>query len=889
MYEIGSYVYDLVENTEVQILDLSNIWGYISYKVLNLESGQIYIVDENSLCTGEKIEKINDNFIKYVSLLAKIKNETAQSIVTQLSDKIIPLPHQKYALKRAVYSNDIRYILADEVGLGKTIEAGLIIKELKVRGLIKRILVVCPTGLVTQWHEEMKSKFNENFHVILPEAYETIRKITDNDDIYGNFEQVISPMDSIKPIESRVGWDEDKVKKYNKDRIQSVVNSGWDLIIIDEAHRIAGSSGEVARHKLGKKLAGASPYLLLLTATPHNGKTDPFLRLVRLLDKNAFPNTKAIVKEQVAPYVIRTEKREAIDNNGNKLFKDRITKVIKLTWDERHSMQRELYNLVTNYVSKVYNLSKRHRGKNVWVIFLLIIMQRLVTSSTRSIRESMERRLEILNKQSFEFKKLTQEEFVQLDLEGNLNDVISSISLDIEEEKIELNRMISVAKQAEFQYLDIKIEPLLEIVDELFTEKRDRKVIIFTEFIATQEYLRDLLSSKGYKISILNGSKSIDDRNELLNEFKTKTDILISTDAGGEGLNLQFSSCVINYDLPWNPMKIEQRIGRVDRIGQSEDVTVYNFVLTDTVENRVKDVLEKKLSVILKEVGIDKYSDVLDSESANINFTEAYLKSIGNPGNLEYYIEPVEEDLKKQVKNNLNIKQLITQEKDLEYLAHDKNILDLEKLLKLLITYYENSLENSVMPIENYNLESPEIKKHLNKVFLFNKDENVADVEIVDFPNEKGYFMIWKLSVTVDMQNAIYLPVFINEEGVLRPIAGEKIWKVLISPSQRLNVFKGNKISTEKIKELELKAQDFAYENFIVMKDEYIKRQEEIHRKFVYALNLRQDAAEKIGIENIRKKRISNLIEEKEHEQQLYKERLRICPEFKLIMMIHLL
>ena len=206
----------------------------------------------------------------------------------------------------------------------------MVIKELKARGLVKRVLVVCPTGLVTQWASEMQEKFHEKFSVILPSDYDTIRRLTDTEDVYGQYDQVISPMDSIKPIEKHAGWTAEKVEKYNEERIYSIINSGWDLIIIDEAHRVAGSSGEVARYKLGYLLSQASPYLLLLSATPHNGKTEPFLRLVRLLDEEAFPNARSIVKEQVAPYLIRTEKREAIDNNGNKLFKNRVTHLFLL-------------------------------------------------------------------------------------------------------------------------------------------------------------------------------------------------------------------------------------------------------------------------------------------------------------------------------------------------------------------------------------------------------------------------------------------------------------------------------------------------------------------------------------------------------------------------------
>jgi SNF2 family DNA or RNA helicase len=624
---IGDYVFDKTKNERVQILEISEVWGFVSYKVFNASTGTVYKLSADDICAEVPEENFNESYLRYVAMLSKIKNETSGGILSKLSSGIIPLPHQLHVLNRALSNNNVRYILADEVGLGKTIEAGLIIKELKTRGLIKRILIVCPTGLVTQWSLEMQDKFNEKFHVILPEDYDTIRRITGNGDVYGQFDQVISPMDSIKPLERRVGWTEEKIAQYNEERIYSIINSGWDLVVIDEAHRVAGSSGEVARYKLGKLLAAASPYLLLLTATPHNGKTEPFLRLIRLVDEKAFPNINAIVKEQVAPYVIRTEKREAIDNNGNKLFKNRTTRAIELHWDERHSMQRRLYEMVSDYVAQNYNKAMRNRGKNMWFVFLLIMMQRLVTSSTSAVRESMERRVKVLEEQAFKYQSMSEEEFAEMELEENMEDAIAAISLDIKEEIAQLNDIIAVAKQAEFQYLDVKVEPLLEIIDDLFAEDRQRKVIIFTEFVATQSYLVKLLKDRGYSTSILNGSMSIEERNAVLQEFKTETDILISTDAGGEGLNLQFSNCIINYDLPWNPMKIEQRIGRVDRIGQQRDVIVYNFILADTVENRVKAVLEEKLSVILKEIGIDKYSDVLDSETAELNFTDASISS----------------------------------------------------------------------------------------------------------------------------------------------------------------------------------------------------------------------------------------------------------------------
>lgn len=888
MHRVGDYVFDKTKNERVQILEISEVWGFVSYKVFNASTGTVYKLSADDICAEVPEENFNESYLRYVAMLSKIKNETSGGILSKLSSGIIPLPHQLHVLNRALSNNNVRYILADEVGLGKTIEAGLIIKELKTRGIIKRILIVCPTGLVTQWSLEMQDKFNEKFHVILPEDYDTIRKITGNEDVYGQFDQVISPMDSIKPLERRIGWTEQMIAQYNEERIYSIINSGWDLVVIDEAHRVAGSSGEVARYKLGNLLAAASPYLLLLTATPHNGKTEPFLRLIRLVDEKAFPNINAIVKEQVAPYVIRTEKREAIDNNGNKLFKNRTTRAIELHWDERHSMQRRLYEMVSDYVAKNYNKAMRNRGKNMWFVFLLIMMQRLVTSSTSAVRESMERRVKVLEEQAFKYQSMSEEEFAEMELEENMEDAIAAISLDIKEEIAQLNDIIAVAKQAEFQYLDVKVEPLLEIIDCLFAEDRQRKVIIFTEFVATQSYLVKLLKDRGYSTSILNGSMSIEERNAVLQEFKTETDILISTDAGGEGLNLQFSNCIINYDLPWNPMKIEQRIGRVDRIGQQRDVIVYNFILADTVENRVKAVLEEKLSVILKEIGIDKYSDVLDSETAELNFTDAYMKSIRNPKNIELNIRPVEEDLKKQVQNTMRIKDLIKEEKDLASMIGTNSAFDFEAALRQMVTYYENYKGNPYLPIENFSINDPVIVGHLNKEIEQDLGGQLLNVSIKDFPNEKGYFMLWRISLTPDSQGQKIIPIFINQDFILRPMAGKKIWEAILDKDRVITVWEGEKIDIKTQNKLRTASQEFAYDTFLTLKAELEKRNEETYRKYLYALNLRIEAAQRIGIENIRRHKLMALSREKAEIEANYLAGKKFCPDFKPVLIVHM-
>lgn len=888
MFSVGQYVFDITTKERVQVIEVSEAWGFVSYKLFNPSSGSVYKLPANEISDEAPKETYQESFLRYVSLLCKIKNETSAGILSKLSSGIIPLPHQLYVLNRALSDNNIRYILADEVGLGKTIEAGLIIKELKTRGLIKRVLIVCPKGLVTQWNLEMQEKFGEKFDIILPEDYDTIRKITDTDEVYSQFDQVISPMDSIKPLERRIGWDEARIQKYNEERIYSIINSGWDLVVIDEAHRVAGSTGEVARYKLGSLLAKASPYLLLLTATPHNGKTEPFLRLIRLVDEQAFPNYKAIVKEQVAPYVIRTEKRNAIDNNGDRLFKNRKTKIISLHWDERHSMQRKLYEMVTDYVSKNYNKAMRNRGKNMWFVFLLIMMQRLVTSSTSAIRLSLEKRVAVLEEQEFRYLSMTEDEFAEMDLEENLEDAISAISLDIKEEIAQLTAIIDVAKQAEYQYSDVKVEPLLSLIDDLYAEDRRRKVIIFTEFVATQNYLKELLTSRGYSTSTLNGGMGIDERNAVLSEFKTKTDILISTDAGGEGLNLQFSNCVINFDLPWNPMKIEQRIGRVDRIGQQRDVFVFNFVLADTVENRVRDVLEEKLDVILQELGVDKYADVLDGEAAGINFTDAYMSSIRNPKSINFYIRKIEDDLKNEVQNTVKFRELITEDKDLTSLVGAESSFDFEGALRQMVTYYENSRGNPYVPIKYFSINDAVILKHLKKEIQQDTESPILNVSIQGFPNEKGYFMLWQLSVSADSHGQKIMPIFINSNFVLRPMAGPKIWDALLDTAKVITVSEGEKVDSEIWMALKNASQEFAYDTFLALKSGMEKRNEETYRKYLYALDLRIEAAQRIGIENIRGSKLKQLARKKAEVQKRFEESKRICPDFKLVMLVRM-
>ena len=230
------------------------------------------------------------------------------------------MPHQIHALSRVISGDRVRYLLADEVGLGKTIEAGLVMRELKLRGLVRRILVVSPKGIATQWVAEMQTHFNEQFQLVLGDDIGTLQRLAPGADhrssAWSMFDQVIVSLDSVKPMDKRRGWTAERVAEYNRSRFEDLITAGWDLVVVDEAHRLGGSTDQVARYKLGKGLAEAAPYVLLLSATPHQGKTDAFHRLMNLLDDDAFPDMDSVSRERVAPYVIRTEKRKAIDADG---------------------------------------------------------------------------------------------------------------------------------------------------------------------------------------------------------------------------------------------------------------------------------------------------------------------------------------------------------------------------------------------------------------------------------------------------------------------------------------------------------------------------------------------------------------------------------------------
>ena len=556
---------------------------------------------------------------------------------------IEPLPHQLAVLDRALATDPLRLLLADEVGLGKTIEAGLVITELKARGLVRRVLVVAPKGVQLQWIAEMADRFNEEFVLVGADGIPVDAGVNP----WRAFDQVVCSVDAVKPMRSRAGWSPERVAAHNDQRVRAIVEAGWDLVVIDEAHHVAGSSEDVARYQLGRLLAEATPRLLLLSATPHSGKSDAFARLLALLD-DAFLHGRPIDRASVGPLVVRTEKRHATDNDGRPLFRPRTTILSTVPYGGR-TVERSLYEAVTDYVRHGYRRAQaEHRPA---VGFLVLLMQRLVSSSTAAILAALERRLIAVTAEGQQLRLFTgrASEWGDLTGEEQLAALADAQGAAWGDERAEVELLIDLARKSVGSGIDAKARYLLDLLGQIARAEGDSsaKAVVFTEFVPTQEMLLDVLAGAGISAVAINGSMSIGERRDAQDAFRADARVLVSTDAGGEGVNLQFAHVVVNFDLPWSPTRLEQRIGRVDRIGQAHDVTAHNLVLESSIDAHVLSVLQDKLAVILAELGVDKTGDVLASIENHVD--GLYTTALIDPGRLPRAADAMADEARAEV------------------------------------------------------------------------------------------------------------------------------------------------------------------------------------------------------------------------------------------------
>ena len=903
-FDIGDWCWHTRQATPCRVVERLTLWGEAAYRVWLPAKDAVLRARAADLAALSTVRPTVEQIL-HATAAAKLQDALQDNLLlAPIQSSVIPLPHQLYALNRAVGQDRIRYLLADEVGLGKTIEAGLVLRELKLRGRAKRILVVAPKGLVRQWQAEMRQHFGEPLHFVDPSSFAALRQWRGDgaeDNAWRMHDQVICALDSVKPLESRRGWSLEQIQTYNRERFEDMVSAAWDLVIIDEAHRMGGSTDQVARYKLGAALAEASPYLLLLSATPHQGKTDQFMRLMQLLDRDAFPDEGSVSRERVQPFVIRTEKRAAINAEGQPLFRPRLTRLHAVAWQARHAAQQQLYEAVTDYVRHGYNQALAAKQRHVG--FLMILMQRLVTSSTAAIRATLEKRQAVLDTpqpQARLFDTLSPDEWADLDGEAQVDLALQANGLELE--KSEVETLLALARSTEAAGTDAKAESLLELIYKLQQEEGDPalKVLVFTEFVPTQAMLAEYLESRGFAVATLNGGMDMDARSRTLQTFAQDARVLISTDAGGEGLNLQFCHVIVNFDMPWNPMRIEQRIGRVDRIGQKHVVRALNFVLEDTVEHRVRQVLEEKLAVIAEEFGVDKAADVMDSAEVEPVFDELFVKSLQHPDAIESECDSVVSQLRSTLSES-------NRNSDLLAVPHD---LDADQARKWRDHPAQFWLERAVVnglaarggsttrngdvwrvrwadgaetpqacfdartasehpAAEWLTMEDPRARAIISDVPRFVVGQPLPVIRISGLPDSvNGVWSLWEIGLAAPgASRKRFLPVFINDD--CRPFVptAKRVWDLLLTETVSVQSVADPEDSMRWFEASFTVAGAQGEAMFAVLAEEHQARIKEERDRAIYAFDARNHAIGRIGLPAVRQFRRRRL--QIEHEARL--------------------
>ena len=884
---IGAWCWHKRHAAPCRVVDAQEIWGEVAYRVWLPDKDAVVRARAADLASLDSVQPTVEHILHTAAAAKLLDALEGNLLLAPMQSSVVPLPHQLYALNRAMSRDRIRYLLADEVGLGKTIEAGLILRELKLRGMAKRILVVVPKGLVRQWQAEMRLHFGAHFQFIEPAELSAFRQWrNDEENLWRLHDQVICSLDSVKPLEGRRGWSIEQLSTYNRERFEDLISASWDLVIIDEAHRMGGSTDQVARYKLGAALAEAAPYLLLLSATPHQGKTDQFHRLMQLIDRDSFPDESSVTSERVRPFVVRTEKRVAIDAEGNPLFKPRMTRLHPVAWQDRHAAQQTLYEAVTDYVRHGYNQAMAAKQRHIG--FLMILMQRLVTSSTAAIRATLEKRQALLDQPQLQpslFETADIDEWAELDGQTQVDLAVQTRGWEME--KAEVDTLLELARSTEAQGTDAKAEALLELIYKLQQEENDPelKVLIFTEFVPTQTMLAAFLESRGFSVATLNGSMDLEARTRAQQVFSRDVRVLVSTDAGGEGLNLQFCHVVINFDMPWNPMRVEQRIGRVDRIGQPLVVRAINFVLEDTVEHRVREVLETKLAVIAEEFGVDKSADVMDSVETEPLFDELFVQSLQNPDAIESGCDAVVSELRSTIADSRKNEELLAAGHELDaddarkWRDHPAQFW-LERAITTglparggeaskegnawRVCWTDGSESAKVCfdartaedhpEIEWVTLEDPRARAVIGELPRCEAELPLPSVRIAGLPDTVcGVWSLWEISLSADdFSRRRFLTVFVNDAGRTFLPTAKRIWDLLLTEQIELIGASTMPDADNWFDRSKTAALAQGERVFAELVDEHRTRIQEERERAQYAYNARQQAIGRIGLQNVR-------------------------------------
>lgn len=562
------------------------------------------------------------------------------------SARVEPAAHQVFVAHRVVNKLQPRMILADEVGLGKTIEAGLILKELRTRGGLDRVLIVTPASLTTQWRTELSSKFNETFTIVDGDTLKVLGK--DGRNPWAAVNNVIVSLNLV----------------MNAKHSDNVVAAGWDLVIFDEAHRVRRTSrgGEASAnlaYRLADDLKNAVDGLLLLTATPVQLHQYELFSLIELVEpgrfadfqdferrRQQFPKLNGLMLRLRDWPSLTPAEREAClatyqDLMGEKLAgttmdddlardhaldrisathplanvmvrnrksqldiaSQRIAHRIPVTMSDD---EKSMYVRVNEYILTGWNAAQAE--KNNAAGFLMVTYQRMLTSSSTAMRRSLERRADALEKALTGGAAPARARRPDVDLLSEAEDgtfaaeQVEAVALRDRGVLTEIEELRDLAAGLK-GLVDGKATALLHLLHEVLIDEPSEKFVVFTQFRDTQAYLKYAIEQNGWKVDLFHGGLAPEAKEAAIARFRESGQILLSTEAGGEGRNLQFCHRLVNYDLPWNPMRVEQRIGRLDRYGQRKPVLIYNLAYEDTLEDRILEVLEQRIGIFTESVG----------------------------------------------------------------------------------------------------------------------------------------------------------------------------------------------------------------------------------------------------------------------------------------------
>ncbi|RWT38733.1 helicase [Enterobacter cloacae] len=597
------------------------------------------------------------------------------------SAKIDLLPHQVVLTHRIATASPRRYLIADEVGLGKTIETALILRELASRGELNRALMVVPAGLVNNWHRELNEVFNLDFEVFGSEGDITDRKTN----AFAKHDRLIASIDTLK----------------RPARIKRLLDAPrWDLVVFDEAHHLTASrtGGKVRKtenYKLAEALKDHSRDLMLLSATPHQGNHFQFWMLAQLLNPTLFGSPEEMLenRHRLNTVMFRRTKADACQPDGSPLFARRWVHTESFLMNEN---ERLFYERLREYLEDGFDLARRQGNQGRALGFLMAIFQKIAASSFAAVRRTLKRRLLMLTlheallrdkdldiegreRLTEEARVLIHEEYAlpydsigrsevdrvladlkfrlvkKLDAEAlemasdpygseylatNAEEAASAVvELHLPEERLRIGDLLNVFPQQR----ETKAQKLLDGLGYLWRQNASEKIVIFATYLGTVDLIAREIEQAypGQGVVVLRGG---DHGAKLAAErkFRLKNGprVLVCTAAGREGLNLQFARILFNFDLPWNPMDVEQRIGRIHRYGQNHTAQVYNLVLSDTIEGRIFLMLDEKLTEIAKTVGKvddqgnvaeDLRAQILGQLSERLNYDRLYQEALSDP------------------------------------------------------------------------------------------------------------------------------------------------------------------------------------------------------------------------------------------------------------------